>query len=392
MHLNPMKFNHILLLLLTIGVMGACAMPKGPVPLSAEVQEAEGWSTETVISGLSSPWAIVWLPGDGDTLLITEKTGRLRMAVGYELLPDSVSGLPDMFVSGQGGLLDVSLHPDFTDNRFVYLTYSTGTEDANRTTVARGKLIGMQLRDFEEIFRVSDDKSDNQHFGSRIEWLPDGTFLLTLADGGNYIRFDGDWIRIQAQQLDSHLGKVLRLTETGDPASGNPFSGSEEALPEIWSLGHRNIQGIARDPESGRIWANEHGSKGGDELNHLEAGNNYGWPEVTYSREYHYMRISDETTMPGMADPKVVWTPSQAPSGLEFYTGDRYPEWKGDLFSGGLVGEQVRRIILDGEEVVGEESMTIGRRVRSVEQGPDGYLYILTDHENGELIRIVSAQ
>jgi glucose/arabinose dehydrogenase len=250
----------------------------------------------------------------------------------------------------------------------------------------------MQLRDFEEIFRVSDDKSDNQHFGSRIEWLPDGTFLLTLADGGNYIRFDGDWIRIQAQQLDSHLGKVLRLTETGDPASGNPFSGSEEALPEIWSLGHRNIQGIARDPESGRIWANEHGSKGGDELNLLEAGNNYGWPEVTYSREYHYMRISDETTMPGMADPKVVWTPSQAPSGLEFYTGDRYPEWKGDLFSGGLVGEQVRRIILDGEEVVGEESMTIGRRVRSVEQGPDGYLYILTDHENGELIRIVSAQ
>ena len=383
-----MKFNHILYLLTIIGVMGACAMPKGPIPLSGEVQEADGWAADTLISDLSSPWSMEWLQGDGDTLLITEKTGLLRMAVDFKLLQDSVSRLPEMFVSGQAGLLDLSLHPDFANNRYVYLTYATGSDDANRTTVGRGKLIGMQLHDFEEIFRVSDDKSDNQHFGSRIEWLPDGTFLLTLADGGNYIRFDGDWIREQAQHLDSHLGKVLRLTDTGDPAPGNPFINNENALPEIWSLGHRNIQGIARDPESGRIWANEHGSKGGDELNLLEAGNNYGWPEVTYSREYHYLRISDQTTMPGMTDPKVVWTPSQAPSGLEFYTGDRFPDWKGDLFSGGLVGEQVRRIILDGDQVVGEESITIGRRVRSVEQGPDGYLYILTDHENGELIRI----
>jgi len=190
--------------------------------------------------------------------------------------------------------------------------------------------------------------------------------------------------------MDSHLGKVLRLTDSGEPAPGNPFLDNENALPEIWSLGHRNIQGITRDPESGQIWANEHGSKGGDELNLLEAGNNYGWPEVTYSREYHYLRISDKTTRPGMVDPKVVWTPSQAPSGLKFYTGDVFPDWKGDLFSGGLVGEQVRRIILDGEDVIGEEMIPIGRRVRSVVQGPDGYLYVLTDHENGELIRIIN--
>jgi len=383
-----MKYREQILLALTVILMGACSMPKGPVPLSSDVPEANGWETEIVIDGLSSPWAVTWLPDTSDTVLITEKTGNLRLAVNYELAEDSVSGLPEFYVSGQGGLLDMSLHPNFAENRWVYLTYATGNEDANRTTVGRGELHGNELRNFEEIFRVSDDKNDNQHFGSRFQWLPDGTFLLTLADGGNYIRFEGDWIREQAQQMDSHLGKVLRLTEDGGPAPDNPFVDHENALPEIWSLGHRNIQGITMDPESGRIWANEHGSKGGDELNLLEAGNNYGWPEVTYSREYHYLRISDKTTMQGMTDPKVVWTPSQAPSGLQFYTGDQFPAWQGNLFSGGLVGEQVRRIVLDGEEVVGEEMIPIGRRVRSVAQGPDGYLYVLTDHENGELIRI----
>ena len=387
-----MKPGDIILLLFFVILIGACSMPKGPVPLSGDVSEANGWNTEIVINGLSSPWAVAWLPGQPDTLLITEKTGRLRLAVNYELLTDSITGLPNMYISGQGGLLDVSPHPEFSDNRMIYITYASGTEDANRTTVGRGELHGSELRNFEDIFRVSDDKSGDQHFGSRIQWLPDGTFLLTLADGGNYIRFDGDWIREQAQQMDSHLGKVLRLTDSGDPAPGNPFLDNENALPEIWSLGHRNIQGITIDSESGRIWASEHGSKGGDELNLLEAGNNYGWPEVTYSREYHYLRISDKTTAPGMEDPKIVWTPSQAPSGLEFYTGDVFPDWKGDLFSGGLVGEQVRIIILDGEEVIGEEMIPIGRRVRSVAQGSDGYLYVLTDHEDGELIRIIPEQ
>lgn len=385
-----MKTNHTFLLLSLILILAACSMPKGPVPLSGDVPEAEGWELETVVDGLSYPWSVVWLPGNGDSLLITEKTGQLRVVENGVLLSEAVNGLPEFFVSGQGGLLDVSLHPDFEENRLLYFTYATGDEDANRTTVGRGEFDGLELRNFEEIFRVSDDKNDDQHFGSRIQWLPDNTFLLTLADGGNYIRFDGGWIREQAQRMDSHLGKVLRLTENGEPAPNNPFVNQEGALPEIWSLGHRNIQGIARDPESGRIWANEHGSRGGDELNLLKAGQNYGWPRVTYSREYHYLRISGETSQSGMEDPKIVWTPAQAPSGLEFYTGNAFPDWQGDLFSGGLVGEQLRRIQLDGDEVVGEEALTIGKRIRDVVQGPDGYLYILTDDENGELIRIVS--
>ncbi|MCC5940413.1 MAG: PQQ-dependent sugar dehydrogenase [Balneolaceae bacterium] len=387
-----MKICYTPILISLLLLLAACSAPEGPVPLSADVPEAEGWDMETIIDGLSHPWSVVWLPGNSDTLLITERTGQLRMVQNGELLPDAIGGLPEIFVSGQGGLLDIALHPDFEENRLVYLTYASGDEDANRTTVGRGELDGLQLKNFEEIFRVSDDKPKDQHFGSRIQWLPDNTFLLTLADGGNYIRFDGGWIREQAQNPDTHLGKVLRLTENGNPAPDNPFINYENTLPEIWSLGHRNIQGITRDPESGRIWANEHGSRGGDELNLLQAGKNYGWPETTYSLEYHYTRISSETTLPGMEDPKVVWTPAQAPSGLEFYTGDQFADWRGNLFSGGLVGEQVRRIILDEEEVIGEESITIGKRVRHVAQGPDGYLYILTDHANGELIRIFPAE
>lgn len=387
-----MKINDVLLLISVVLLTAACSAPKGSVPLSGDVPEAEGWEMETVIEGLSHPWSVVWLPGSDDILLITERTGQLRKVVNGELLSETINGLPEMFISGQGGLLDISLHPDFEENRLVYITYATGDEDANRTTVGRGELDELQLRNFEEIFRVSDDKTKDQHFGSRIQWLPDRSFLLTLADGGNYIRFEGGWIREQAQQLDTHLGKVLRLTENGEPAPGNPFINQEAALPEIWSFGHRNIQGITRDPDSGRIWANEHGSRGGDELNLLKAGNNYGWPEATYSREYHYPRISNATTLPGMEDPKVVWTPALAPSGLEFYTGDRFPNWRGDLFSGNLVGEQLRRIILEEQEVIGEESLTIGKRVRHVAQAPDGYLYILTDHEEGELIRIIPSE
>lgn len=372
-------------------VITACTAPKGPVPLSGEAPEADGWETETIVEGLSRPWSMVWLPGSdsNEVMLITERTGALRMVKDGKLLDEPVSGLPELFVSGQGGLLDIALHPNFEENKLVYLTYATGTEEANRTTVGRGELKGMELRNFEEIFRVSDDKSENQHFGSRMQWLPDTTVLVTLADGGNYVKFEGDWIRVQAQNLDTHIGKVLRLDENGEAPADNPFVDHENALPEIWTLGHRNIQGITRDPESGRIWANEHGSRGGDELNLLKAGENYGWPDATYSREYHYPRISDNTTLPGMEDPKVVWTPAQAPSGLEFYTDNQFPEWKGDLFSGSLVGEQVRRIMLEGENVTGEESITIGRRVRHVAQGPDGYLYLLTDHDNGELMRIM---
>lgn len=346
---------------------------------------------EVVLTGMEHPWAMVWLPDEDIDMLITERPGRLRVIEDGELQPREISGLPAIYYSGQGGLLDISLHPEFEINRLIYLTYSTGDDDANRTTVGRGILEDYQLLDYEEIFRVSDDKTDDQHYGSRIMWQSDNTFLLTLGDGGNYVRYEGGWIREQAQNPNIHFGKILKLTADGEAAPEGPFLDHENSLPEVWTMGHRNVQGITQDPESGRIWANEHGSRGGDELNLLKAGANYGWPEVTYSREYHYTKITDETTRPGMEDPKVVWTPAQAPSGLEFYTGNQFPEWQGDLFSGGLQGEQVRRIILDDEKVIGEESITIGQRVRDVKQGPDGYLYVLTDHEEGQLIRLMPA-
>lgn len=369
-------------------IMAGCTMPEGPIPLSSDAPVAEGWDTETVLTDLEQPWSMTWLP-NGD-MLITERPGRV-LSVNHETLSvESLSGVPDLFVDGQSGLMDISLHPNFLDNRFIYLIYSSGTEDANRTTIGRGVLSETGISDFEEIFRVVPDKDGNQHYGSRMVWTSDSTFAVAIGDGGNRPeKTQGILSREHAQLLDSHLGKVLHLNENGTAVEDNPFSADPGALPEIWTLGHRNIQGLARNPENGQLWANEHGSRGGDELNLLNAGDNYGWPVVTYSREYWYTRISRETSKPGMVDPKVVWTPAQAPSGLTFYTGNKFPDWQGDLFSGGLQGEQVRRIILDGETVMGEESIPIGRRVRDVRQSPDGYLYVLTGHDSGELIRII---
>ncbi|PKD43405.1 PQQ-dependent sugar dehydrogenase [Rhodohalobacter barkolensis] len=371
-------------------IFSGCAMPKDPVPLSGDAPEAEGWTSETVISGLNQPWSIAWLPDS--TFLITERSGQLLYFEDYQSEPVQISGLPDFYVDGQGGLMDISIHPVYLENRRVFLTYASGDEDSNRTTVARAVLNveEQQLGNVEEIFRVTPDKDSNQHFGSRMIWTSNSTFALSVGDGGNRPVKTGDVLsREHAQMIDSHLGKILHLTQNGEPAENNPFLDEPDALPEIWSYGHRNIQGLAYDEDSGNLWANEHGSRGGDELNLIKPGENYGWPEVTYSREYWYTKISDETSKPGMVDPKVVWTPAQSPSGLLLYTGDKFPEWQGDLFSGGLQGEQVRRIILDGESVMGEEKIPIGRRIRDVKQGPDGYIYVLTGHDDGELIRIL---
>jgi glucose/arabinose dehydrogenase len=270
------------------------------------------------------------------------------------------------------------------------IAFVTGNPDANRTALARGRLDGSSLRDTEILFRNADSKSGGQHFGSRMVWLPDGSLLVSIGDGGNPpIAFRNGNIRDQAQNPATHFGTVIRIRDDGSPHPGNPFADDPEARPEVWSIGHRNIQGMTRDPVTGRIWANEHGSRGGDELNQIRGGDNYGWPVVTYSNEYWGPRISDETSRPGMADPVLVWTPSKAPSGLTFYTGDVYPQWRGDLFSGALKFGQVRRIRLDGTRVVGEEKLTIGRRVRDVRQGPDGYLYLLTDEDDGALLRIL---
>lgn len=366
----------------------ACKAPEGPVRLSADVPEATGWSMQTVLEELEHPWAMVWL-NDTD-MLITERPGRLRWVRDGQLLPDAISGVPEVFADGQGGLLDISLHPKFDQNNLVYMTYAAGEDNANRTTLARGVFSGGHLSEVEVLFQTNVDKTGNQHFGSRLAWTSDSTLLMSIADGGNYIRFEGGWIREQAQNTTNHLGTVVHLTDEGGPVPGAPFYHADEGQqPEIYTYGHRNIQGLVVDPLTGTVWANEHGARGGDELNILFEGANYGWPEVTYSREYHFTRITRKTTRTGMIDPLVVWTPAQAPSGLAIYYGDAFPEWKGNLFSGGLASGEIRRIITDNTDIVGEEKLTIAARVRDVRQGPDGYLYVLTDEPQGRLIRIV---
>ncbi len=388
-------FRRLALIAILLVVAAAAAgwmmrRPSGPVVPTADVPVATGWEAVPVVTGLEHPWSLAWLPS-GD-ILVTERPGRLRVIRAGKLLPQPVAGLPETLGQGQGGLMDLTLHPRFPENRWVYLTYGIGTSEANATRLARGRLAadGSALTEFEVLHTVRPLKPGAQHFGSRLLWLPDGTLLLALGDGGNPPnRLDGELIREQAQKRDSQLGKVLRLRDDGTPPPDNPFVGQAGTDPLIWTLGHRNIQGLARDPVSGRIWASEHGSRGGDELNLLAAGGNYGWPRATYSIEYTFGTISRHTTLPGMVDPVAVWTPAQAPSGLLVYTGDIFPAWRGDLFSGGLKSREIRRIDLDAAgKVIGEEKLPIGARVRDVRQGPDGFVYVLTDEKNGRLLRL----
>jgi glucose/arabinose dehydrogenase len=357
--------------------------PSGPPP------DARGWRAVTVAAGVRKPWGITWL-ADGKPL-ITSKYGTLHTVKNdtFEEIP--MQGLPPVFAENQGGLLDIAVHPEKSDQPRVYMTLSTGTEEENRTILVRGVFDGRRVKDIETLFQVEPAKSGGEHFGSRILWLPDGTLLMSVGDGGNPPRRIGDRLaREQAQNLGSHLGAILRLTADGQPADDNPFKNTDGAKPEIWTYGNRNCQGLTRDPDSGRVWANEHGPLGGDELNLIEKGKNYGWPLQTLGRDYRTGEPIGRQSVEGMVSPKIVWTPATAPSGLAFYTGDRYPNWKGSLFSGGLVSQDVRRIELDGENVVRQERLLIGSRVRDIKQGPDGFLYVLTDEDNGRLIRIES--
>ncbi|MEB3220169.1 MAG: PQQ-dependent sugar dehydrogenase [Nostocales cyanobacterium 94392] len=350
------------------------------VPSSEDVPQLRNFQKTTVLEGLEHPWSMTWLP-DG-AMLITERPGRLRIVRNGVLDPTPITGVPEVFAVSQGGLMEISLHPNFAENRLVYLSYSHGTEQANRTRVARAKFDGKTLSDLQVIFEASPSKPGGQHFGSRIVWLPDNTMLFAIGDGGNPpLKINGELPREQAQKLDSQLGKIVRLNDDGSIPKDNPFITSKNANPAIWSYGHRNIQGLTIDPESKRIWSTEHGSRGGDELNLIQAGENYGWPVVTYSREYSGGEISQERSRPGMVDPKIVWTPAIAPSGLAFYNGD--------LFAGGLVSQDVRHIDLDGKgNIVSEKSIEIGQRVRDVKVAPDGKLYVITDQSNGQLIRL----
>ncbi|MEM6560063.1 MAG: PQQ-dependent sugar dehydrogenase [Planctomycetota bacterium] len=371
-----------------------------PVTPVAEAPLATGWKSVEVVGDLVRPWGLAFLPdadhSDGLTMLVTEKPGRLRVVENGTLRDSAVSGVPEVFAGGQGGLMDVVLHPHFDDTRWVYLTYSAGDARSNFTAMARGRLTDdlAALEDVEVLFEVKERKRGGQHFGSRILWLPDDTMLLSIGDGGNPPSMvEGKLSRLHAQDTHAHLGKTLRLDENGAPAPANPFMSDMDAYGAVFTLGHRNIQGMDMHPVTRDVWATEHGARGGDELNKIVAGSNYGWPEATYSREYAGPRISDKTTLEGAVDPVVVWTPCIAPSGLAFYTGDGISDWNGDLFAGGLVLRQVRRIKFDENHqpipgTAGQETLQFRSRIRDVRNGPDGFLYVLTDETPGQVLRI----
>jgi glucose/arabinose dehydrogenase len=365
------------------------SLPAQPRITEGDVAAERGFRAVSLVQGLEHPWGMAWLP-DGE-MLITERPGRLRRVRDGKLVPEPVAGVPEVFNKGQGGLLDISLHPRFEENRRIYFTYAHGSRLANRTRVATAVLSGKSLENWEVIFEVAASKAGGQHFGSRMLWLPDQTLLVSIGDGGNPpVRLEGDWIRKQAQNRGSHLGKILRIKADGTVPGDNPFTGSTGAEPALWSYGHRNIQGLAYDSLRSMVWASEHGALGGDELNLINAGGNYGWPAVTYSREYFDgSKISPHTSKPGMINPTVVWMTAIAPSGLVVYDGDRFERWRGDVFVGGLKSQDIRRIDLDRSgRVTGQTALRIGERVRDVRQGPDGLLYVLTDESSGRLIRL----
>ena len=338
-----------------------------------------------VATGLDLPWGMAFL--DGDRILVTEKDGRLRVVEGGRLLPKPVAGLPEVRVHGQGGLLDITAHPQFARNGLVYWSFADGSMTSVGTEVARGRLAGdavsgYRLENVEVIFQQRPKGSSGNHFGSRLVWGRDGSLFITLGDRGQMS---------EAQNPSSHAGKILRVTDAGRVPADNPFARDAEARPEIFSLGHRNVQGAALHPGTGELWAHEHGPQGGDEVNIVRAGRNYGWPVITYGVDYGTgTTIGEGTAKPGMEQPLWKWIPSIAPSGMAFYTGDRFPKWKGSLFVGALAGQTLVRLTLDGDSVVREERIRGTGRTRDVRAGPDGNLYVLSESE-GALLRLEPA-
>ena len=404
---RPFSFVMITVALITSSCISACTMPTPNLSPSIDPSivaqtttsaiatsnpnkkesSSSSFKQVTIAKDLERPWGMAWLP-DG-AILITERVGRVKILRNGTLEQIAIANIPNLFVSGQAGLMDISLHPRFAQNSLVYLTYSTGNLQSNHTSVLKAKFDGKALVEPQVILEVKPSKSGNQHFGSRIVWLPDDTMLIAIGDGGNPpLELNGELIRNQAQKLDSQLGKILRIKDDGSIPSDNPFVKIAGANPAIWSYGHRNIQGLFADPISQQVWSTEHGSRGGDELNLIEAGKNYGWPVVSFSQEYTGGNISNETSRPDMVDPKLVWTPAIAPSGLLLYRGNIFPNWQGNLFAGGLVSKSVIRIKIEGNKAVVQETIPVGQRVRDVRQGKDGFVYILTDEQAGQLIRI----
>ncbi len=359
-------------------VAGAAACQDAPqVAPSGETRVV----VTTVAKGLEHPWSIAFLPGGN--MLVTERPGRLRIVSPDGGLSPAIKGVPAVVNKGQGGLLDVVLDPNFAANSTIYLSYSEpGEGGTNGTAVARARLSGAALEGFTVIFRQQPKVDSTHHFGSRLVFDRDGNLFVTAGERNSE--------REKAQDLGTTLGKVIRIRTDGSVPGDNPFVGRKDALPEIWSFGHRNPQGAALDPRTGRLWETEHGPKGGDEINLPEPGKNYGWPVITYGREYSGAQVGEGITQKdGMEQPVHYWVPSIGPSGMAFHDGVNYPDWKDQVFVGALAAQQLVRLEVTPEgKVTHEERIAIGKRVRDVREGPDGALYLATDEDAGEILRV----
>ena len=375
----PQVFDCIRVAVLLLATVG---LPSALAAADAAVQsEKHAFNVNVLVQGLQHPWSIAWLP-DG-RMLVTERAGRLRIvAKDFRLDPRPVEGLPRIVVGGQGGLFEVALHPSYKDNGWIYISYSGPGEGGHGTELLRAKLDGYQLTEQQVLFRLLPKSSATQHFGGRIVFDGKGHVFLTLGDRGEMRR---------AQRLDDHAGSVIRLNDDGSIPKDNPFVNRRDAKPEKFTYGNRNIQGAAMHPKTGELWTHEHGPQGGDEVNVMRAGRNYGWPVITYGVNYGFgTRIGEGTRKPGVEHPLHYWVPSIAPSGMAFYEGDKFPGWRGNLLVGALKDEMLVRLELDGEKVVKEERMMRGAigRIRDVRVGPDGYVYLLTDERHGVLARL----
>jgi glucose/arabinose dehydrogenase len=354
--------------------------------------EKASFRVETVASGLQNPWALAFLP-DG-RMLVTERPGRLRIVGKDGKLSVPVEGVPPVAAVGQGGLLDIALAPDFSQSKTIYFTFAeprgpNGGTQPNSTSAASAKLVEekgtAKLENVKVIFRQEPAYPGGFHFGSRIAIARDGSLFITTGERN---------LKTPSQDLKQNLGKVIHINADGSIPKDNPFVGNKNARPEIWSYGHRNIQGAAIHPVTGKLWINEHGPKGGDEINIPEKGKNYGWPVIGFGVDYSGAVMHESTSKPGMEQPIYHWTPSIAPSGMAFYTADAFPNWRGNLFSGALALTHLNLLELDGERVVKEERLLgdLKARIRDVRQGPDGFLYLLTDAKDGKLLRLVPAK